>query len=110
MAQFVFKDKDEYQKIVGITDEDRIKYSKWIWKQKVSDLVDGIDTPRIRKMTPNEVEALQTMPKDYTYIEKLYLNSKGIYNQNSGDYIRISVLGNGWTKDVIKHLMKNMKF
>lgn len=110
MAQFVFLDKKEYQKIVGITDEERITYSKWIWKQRASNLIDGVDTPRIRKLTPNEVEALQTIPKDYTYLEELYLNSKGKYNKNTGDNIRRSVLGNGWTKDVVKHLIKEMEF
>lgn len=109
-AQYVFVDKDEYDRIVGKTDKERIEYAKWLWNQDVPNLVEGVDTPKIRMMTPNEVEALQTMPKDYTFVEDLYLTNKGKWSEKMGSRRRRSVLGNGWTKDVVKHLMKNMEF
>ena len=51
---------------------------------------------RIRKFTANELEAIQTVPKDYTNIG-LTLNQ------------RHKMLGNGWTIDVIAHIFKNLK-
>lgn len=51
---------------------------------------------RIRKFTANELEAIQTIPKDYTNVG-LTLNQ------------RHKMLGNGWTVDVIKHIFKNLK-
>lgn len=50
---------------------------------------------RIRKFTANELEAIQTVPKDYTDAG-LTLNQ------------RHKMLGNGWTVDVIKHIFKNL--
>ena len=50
---------------------------------------------RIRKFTANELEAIQTIPNDYTDAG-LTLNQ------------RHKMLGNGWTVDVIKHVFKNL--
>lgn len=48
-----------------------------------------------RMLTPNECEALQTVPKDYTdCVSKTQ---------------RYKMLGNGWTVDVIAHIFKNIK-
>ena len=47
-----------------------------------------------RKLTPNECEILQNVPIDYT---------KGVSNTQ-----RYKMLGNGWTVDVISHILKNM--
>ena len=48
-----------------------------------------------RMLTPNECEALQTVPKDYTdCVSKSQ---------------RYKMLGNGWTVDVIAHILKNLK-
>tara|TARA_R110002167_G_scaffold348859_1_gene560473 strand:+ start:60 stop:881 length:822 start_codon:yes stop_codon:yes gene_type:complete len=48
-----------------------------------------------RMLTPNECEALQTVPKNYTdCVSKTQ---------------RYKMLGNGWTVDVIAHIFKNMK-
>ena len=45
-------------------------------------------------LTPNECEALQTVPKNYTdCVSKTQ---------------RYKMLGNGWTVDVIKHIFKNI--
>jgi DNA-cytosine methyltransferase len=50
---------------------------------------------RIRKLTPNECEKLQTVPLNYT-------------NCDISDIHRYSMLGNGWTVDVIAQIFKNL--
>ena len=50
---------------------------------------------RIRKLTPNECEKLQTVPLNYT-------------NCGLSDIHRYSMLGNGWTVDVIAHIFLNL--
>lgn len=54
-----------------------------------------LDGNRVRKLTPIEYERLQTLPDDYT---------KGFK-----DSIRYSVIGDGWTVDVISHIFKGLK-
>jgi len=49
----------------------------------------------IRKLTPIECERLQTVPDNYT---NFVSNSQ-----------RYKMLGNGWTIEVIKHILKNIK-
>lgn len=49
----------------------------------------------IRKLTPTECERLQTLPDDYTI---------GV-----SDAQRYKCLGNGWTVDVIVHILKGLK-
>ena len=51
---------------------------------------------RIRYFTPIEVERLQTLPDDYTLID-------GIKTKE-----RYEACGNGWTVDVIAHILKNI--
>ena len=46
---------------------------------------------KIRKLTPNECEKIQTVPLNYT-------------NCEISDIHRYSMLGNGWTVDVIAHI------
>lgn len=53
------------------------------------------DNGRLRCITPLECERLQTIPDNYTQILS---NSR-----------RYEVLGNGWTVDVIAHILKNIK-
>lgn len=55
-------------------------------------LPDGVYV--IRKLTPIECERLQTMPDNYT---------EGISNSK-----RYHALGNGWTKEVIRHIFSSM--
>lgn len=50
---------------------------------------------RLRMATPTEAERLQTLPDGYT---------EGISNTQ-----RYKCLGNGWTVDVITHILKNLK-
>jgi site-specific DNA-cytosine methylase len=107
---YVFESQDEYERIVGKTEKERIEYSKYMRSLPNSkSLIEHIHTPKARMITPNEAEMLQTLPKDYTYVEKLYYSTKG-YNQRRGDSKRLSILGEGWTKDVIVHIFKNMEF
>lgn len=54
--------------------------------------VDGV----IRKFTINELERLQTLPDGYT---------NGLSEKK-----RIKAIGNGWTKDVITEIFKQLKF
>lgn len=49
----------------------------------------------IRKLTPVECERLQTLPDNYT---------EGISNSS-----RYKAIGNGWTVDVIAHILKGIK-
>lgn len=50
---------------------------------------------RIRKLTPNECERLQTVPINYT-------------NCDISDIHRYTMLGNGWTVDVIAHIFNQI--
>lgn len=50
---------------------------------------------QIRKLTPLECERLQTLPDNYT---------KGVSNTQ-----RYKSIGNGWTVDVIAHILKGLK-
>ena len=50
---------------------------------------------RIRRLTPIECERLQTVPDNYT--------------ASVSDAQRYRMLGNGWTVEVIKHILKNLK-
>ena len=51
----------------------------------------------VRKFTVTELEKLQTLPKDYTKV-------KGVSQTD-----RIKGIGNGWTIDMIAHLLKPLK-
>lgn len=52
------------------------------------------DTDELRKLTPNEWESLQTLPLNYT--------------EGVSDNQRYKMIGNGWTVDVIAHILKNI--
>lgn len=54
-------------------------------------LIDG----RVRKLTPLEYERLQTVPDNYT---------AGVSNSQ-----RYKMLGNGWTVDVVAHILQGIK-
>jgi len=55
----------------------------------------AVDDLHWRKLTPLECERLQTVPDGYT---------EGVSNTQ-----RYKMLGNGWTVDVISHIMKGME-
>ena len=54
-----------------------------------------VNGPTYRKLTPKECERLQTLPDNYT---------EGVSNTQ-----RYKALGNGWTVDVIVHLLQGLK-
>jgi DNA (cytosine-5)-methyltransferase 3A len=55
------------------------------------------DEKNIRQMTVKECERLQTLPDDYTNVE-------GVPTQ-----MRYEAIGNGWTVDVIAHILNGLK-
>lgn len=55
----------------------------------------AVDGLKWRKLTPVECERLQTLPDNYT---------EGVSNTQ-----RYKMLGNGWTVDVIAHILKGVK-
>jgi len=56
----------------------------------------GVIKEQLRRLTPVECERLQTVPDNYT---------AGV-----SDTQRFKMLGNGWTIDVISHILVNMKY
>lgn len=59
---------------------------------------------RIRRLTPIECERLQTVPDNYT------LSPHPVYkNKLMSDTQRYKMLGNGFTVDVIAHILKGIK-
>lgn len=60
-------------------------------------LVDGY----IRRLTPIECERLQTLPDNYTKGE--------VGGKEISDSQRYKMLGNGWTVDVIAHILKQVQ-
>ena len=59
---------------------------------------------KCRKLMPIEYERLQTLPDNYT--AKGLMNGKEIKISDSRRY---SAIGNGWTVDVIAHILKGIK-
>lgn len=66
-------------------------------KKKIGNLIilDNGEQYIIRKLTPIECERLQTVPDNYT---------EGVSNTQ-----RYKMLGNGWTVDVISHILSHIK-
>lgn len=73
------------------------------WKDLITDII-GIEPIMInsslvcaaeRKLLPLEYERLQTLPDNYT--------------DGLSDSRRYTAIGNGWTVDVIAHILKNIK-
>lgn len=59
------------------------------------DFINGGSKERIRRLTPIEYERLQTLPENYT--------------QGISDAQRYKTVGNGWTVDVIAHILSFIK-
>jgi len=57
----------------------------------------------LRSLTPIECERLQTMPDDYTEYGIIDGKIKKISNSQ-----RFKMLGNGWTAEIIGHILKNL--
>lgn len=62
------------------------------------------DNGKARKLTPLEYERLQTLPDNYTLYGDYGGTIKRVANTN-----RYNAIGNGWTVDVIAHLLKMCK-
>lgn len=63
------------------------------------DFVNGGDKSKIRRLTPIEFERLQTLPDNYTYLT----------GHKFEDSKRYKAIGNGWTVDVISHIVKHLR-
>lgn len=63
------------------------------------DFKQGGTSKFIRRLTPIEYERLQTLPDNYTYID----------GSKFEDSKRYKCIGNGWTVDVIAHILKGLK-
>jgi len=61
-------------------------------ESEIKNLYEGV---KIRRLTPIECERLQTVPDNYT--------------NHVSDVQRYRMLGNGWTVDVIVHILKHME-
>lgn len=94
--------------------EYRIKYGKDFCPRRMKELAPRIDNKAnclttfltkesilvdkngiVRYLTPLEAERLQTIPDNYT--------------ESMSDRNRYKAIGNGWTVDVIAHILKNIK-
>lgn len=90
------KSKDKiFKNIKGISEK-----GSCLCAQSVKPNADGVtillsESYAWRKLTPLECERLQTVPDNYT---------EGVSNSQ-----RYKMLGNGWTIDVISHILKFMK-
>jgi DNA-cytosine methyltransferase len=68
----------------------------------------------IRKLTPIEAERCQTLPDNYTQ-NGIYINytKNGIYSGSKevliSDSQRYKCIGNGWTVDVIAHILEHIR-
>ena len=62
------------------------------------------DELRWRALSPKECERLQTVPDGYTERGKFHDGVKSVSNSQ-----RYKMLGNGWTVDVIAHIMRGME-
>lgn len=87
--QLVFKDKS--QTILSTIYKENAK--SMLQRKKLGLVIS--DGDYARKLTPKECERLQTVPDDYT----------GCVS----DTQRYKMLGNGWTVDVIAHILKHIK-
>ena len=65
-------------------------------KSQVKSKVNVVESEGVyRRLSPIEVERLQTVPDNYT--------------EGVSDTQRYNMIGNGWTVDVIAHIFKNLK-
>ena len=89
-GQAVFKSKEDRDEVLRLYKEDN-------YFDKDTEVEKDFTKRRIRRLLPIETERLQTLPDDYTKIDKL------------SDIKRIELVGNGWTVDVIAHLLKGFE-
>ena len=61
-------------------------------------IVMDLDKDIYRRLHPIEIERGQTVPDNYTEVEGVSINQ------------RMEMVGNGWTVDVIAHILKSLPF
>lgn len=66
------------------------------------------ETPNVRRLTPLECERLQTLPDDFTKLAAYDTIDESAKTLVS-DTQRYKCIGNGWTVDVIAHLLKGLR-
>lgn len=66
-------------------------------ENKVNILIDPTNWNKYKIISPVEAERLQTLPDNYTEVE-------GVRKAQ-----RFAAIGNGWTVDVIAHILKELK-
>lgn len=66
------------------------------------------ETPNVRRLTPLECERLQTLPDNFTKLAAYDTINESAKTLVS-DTQRYKCIGNGWTVDVIAHLLKGLK-
>lgn len=66
-------------------------------EEDYNSILRGEENKNYRKLTPLECERLQNLPENYTMVP-------GVSNTQ-----RYKMIGNGWTVDVISHILKGLK-
>jgi len=89
--QIVFKDKSGCL-LATIYKENTKSMLK---RKKIGFIISDVKKVKFRKLTPLECERLQTVPDGYT--------------DHVSNTQRYKMLGNGWTVDVITHILKELK-
>lgn len=90
----VFKDKRHYDECMALYN-DKFKGLKAVEADAVAESIDVSIFDGIRDLTRAEMERLQTVPEGYT----------SIVTRNEA----ASLLGDGWTVDVIAHILRPLK-
>ena len=86
-------DDDSWTQQLETRDDDKSNALTTVQKDSV--VVDNVDDLHWRKLTPLECERLQTVPDNYT--------------NHVSNTQRYKMLGNGWTIEVIAHILKGME-
>ena len=85
-------DDDSWTQQLETRDDDKSNALTTVQKDSV--VVDNVDDLHWRKLTPLECERLQTVPDNYT--------------NHVSNTQRYKMLGNGWTIEVIAHILKGI--
>ena len=88
-----FGDKTRLEKMKGLLDKASC-VTATSYKGQISSFCKSSDDGKVHRYTPEQFEALQTLPRGYT---------EGVSNTQ-----RYKMIGNGWTNEVIKHIFKNL--
>lgn len=89
----IFKNKDIYDSVIEAVEEGHITIIRNL--DNTDDIIYRFAKDDVRYFTQTELERLQTVPEGYT---------KSVDRNQAA-----SLLGDGWTVDVIAHIFKNLK-